>query len=458
MKSIKKWSFTQVMVFGFLALILVGACILMLPICNANGKWLNFPDALFTSCTCVCVTGLVTVVPAFQFTFLGKLVMLFLIQVGGWGVIVCVTYVLVLMKVKLTIQERVMLQNYFNRDSMRGPFAKGLYSTLKVPANLTKKILVKGTPLLFPQFGLLRGIWYAVFHSISAFCNAGVDLLGDSSFAMYADDVLINTVTAFLIIAGGIGFMVWRELVAFIKKAAKKETGIRQGLRKLSLHTKLVLLMTISLLLGGTLFFFIVEYNNPNTLGSMGFFQKLMASFFQSVTTRTAGFFTVPQDQLREVSRLFSCFLMYIGGSPVGTAGGVKTVTVAVVLLSCGSILAGHEDTECFRRCIPMNIVRTALSVCIGGLLLVLVGTLALMVAEPEATIMQATYEVVSATATVGLTAGLTPKLHIAGKFIIIALMYMGRIGPITIPLMIAGSIKRRNEKRRLPEEHIMVG
>ena len=164
------------------------------------------------------------------------------------------------------------------------------------------------------------------------------------------------------------------------------------------------------------------------------------------------------QDQLREVSRLFSCFLMYIGGSPVGTAGGVKTVTVAVVLLSCGSILAGHEDTECFRRCIPMNIVRTALSVCIGGLLLVLVGTLALMVAEPEATIMQATYEVVSATATVGLTAGLTPKLHIAGKFIIIALMYMGRIGPITITLMIAGSIKRRNEKRRLPEEHIMVG
>ena len=151
----------------------------------------------------------------------------------------------------------------------------------------------------------------AIFHSVSAFCNAGVDLLGDSSFAMYANDVLINTVTAFLIIAGGIGFMVWRELVAFIKKAAKKETGIRQGLRKLSLHTKLALLMIISLLLGGTLFFFIVEYNNPNTLGSMGFFQKLMASFFQSVTTRTAGFFTVPQDQLREVSRLVSCFFLY---------------------------------------------------------------------------------------------------------------------------------------------------
>lgn len=201
MKSIKKWSFTQVMVFGFLALILVGACILMLPICNANGKWLNFPDALFTSCTCVCVTGLVTVVPAFQFTFLGKLVMLFLIQVGGWGVIVCVTYVLVLMKVKLTIQERVMLQNYFNRDSMRG--LVGILQYVVKGSLVVEGIGALGYACRFiPQFGLLRGIWYAVFHSISAFCNAGVDLLGDSSFAMYADDVLINTVTAFLIIAG----------------------------------------------------------------------------------------------------------------------------------------------------------------------------------------------------------------------------------------------------------------
>ena len=188
------------------------------------------------------MTGLVTVVPAFQFTFLGKLVMLFLIQVGGWGVIVCVTYVLVLMKVKLTIQERVMLQNYFNRDSMRG--LVGILQYVVKGSLVVEGIGALGYACRFiPQFGLLRGIWYAVFHSISAFCNAGVDLLGDSSFAMYADDVLINTVTAFLIIAGGIWpFMVWEWgiLVAFIKKAAKKETGIRQGLRKLSLHTKLV--------------------------------------------------------------------------------------------------------------------------------------------------------------------------------------------------------------------------
>ena len=457
MRKRKKWSFTQVMVFGFLALILVGACILMLPVCNADGQWLSFPDALFTACTCVCVTGLVTVVPAFQFTLLGKLVMLFLIQVGGWGVIVCVVYVLVLMKVKLSIQERVMLQNYFNMDSMRG--LVGMLQYVVKASLVVEGIGAMGYALRFiPQFGLLRGVWYAVFHAVSAFCNAGVDLLGDSSLAMYADDKLINLVTVFLIITSGLGFMVWRELSALAKRVVGKEIGIKQGIRKLSLHTKLVLVMTITLLVGGTLFFFVVEYNNPDTLGPMSIGQKWMAAFFQSVTTRTAGFFTVPQDKLTEVSRLFSCLLMYIGGSPVGTAGGVKTVTVAVVLLSCGSILAGHQDTECFKRRIPMNIVRTALSVCIAGVVLALGGIIALMIVEPQATVMQAAYEVVSATATVGLTAGLTPNLHLAGKYIIIVLMYMGRIGPITIPLMIAGSMSRRNDKRKLPEEHIMVG
>ena len=446
----------QVIILGFAGVILFGALILMLPISSAQAIITPFHKALFTSTSAVCVTGLAVLDTGSYWSVFGQTVIMFLIQIGGLGVITTATAVFILSGRKISIMQRSTMQN-----AISAPKVGGIVRLMSFILKGTLLIELIGALFMMPvfchDFGL-RGIWMSIFHSVSAFCNAGVDLLGDSSFAMYANDVLINTVTAFLIIAGGIGFMVWRELVAFIKKAAKKETGIRQGLRKLSLHTKLVLLMTISLLLGGTLFFFIVEYNNPNTLGSMGFFQKLMASFFQSVTTRTAGFFTVPQDQLREVSRLFSCFLMYIGGSPVGTAGGVKTVTVAVVLLSCGSILAGHEDTECFRRCIPMNIVRTALSVCIGGLLLVLVGTLALMVAEPEATIMQATYEVVSATATVGLTAGLTPKLHIAGKFIIIALMYMGRIGPITIPLMIAGSIKRRNEKRRLPEEHIMVG
>ena len=457
MRKRKKWSFTQVMVFGFLTLILVGACVLMLPVCNADGQWLNFTDALFTACTCVCVTGLVTVVPAFQFTLFGKLIMLFLIQIGGWGVIVCVVYAMVLLKRKLSIHERVMLQNYFNMDSMRG--LVGMLQYVVRASLVVEGIGAMGYSLRFiPQFGLLRGVWYSVFHAVSAFCNAGVDLLGDSSLAMYVDDPLINLVTVFLIIASGLGFVVWRELSALVKKVAAKEIGVRQGLSKLSLHAKIVLVMTITLLVSGTLFFFVVEYHNPETLGPMSIPQKWMAAFFQSVTTRTAGFFTVPQDKLTEVSRLFSCLLMYIGGSPVGTAGGVKTVTVAVVLLSCGSILAGHEDTECFKRCIPMNIVRTALSVCIAGIILVLVGVVALMIAEPEATVMQAAYEVVSATATVGLTAGLTPTLHLAGKYIIIVLMYMGRIGPITIPLMIAGSMTRRNDKRKLPEEHIMVG
>lgn len=457
MRKRKKWSFTHVMVFGFLALIFVGAGILMLPVCNADGQWLNFVDALFTACTCVCVTGLVTVVPAVQFTLLGKVVMLILIQIGGWGVIVCMLYVLVLLKARLTIQERVMLQTYFNQDSLRG-----LVGTLKYVVKgslIVEGIGAVGYAIRFiPQYDLWRGIWYSIFHAVSAFCNAGVDLLGDSSLAIYSQDVLINVVTVFLIVSGGLGFMVWRELSDLVKKLAHKQTGIKKGFEKLSLHAKLVLVMTAGLLAAGTLFFFAVEYANPKTLGPMSIPKKWMAAFFQSVTTRTAGFFMVPQDGLREVSKVFSCLLMYIGGSPVGTAGGVKTVTVAVVFLSCGSILAGHEDTECFRRCIPMNIVRTALSVCIAGVVLICAGTIALMVAEPQAAVMDAVYEVVSATATVGLTTGLTPTLHLGGKLIIISLMYMGRIGPVTLPLMIAGSIRKRNDKRKLPKEHIMVG
>ena len=457
MKKKRKWSFTRVMVFVFLGLILIGTFVLMLPVCNADGQWLNVTDALFTSCTCVCVTGLVTVVPAVQFTLLGKIVMLILIQIGGWGVVVCAMYLLVLLKMRLTVRERVLLRSYFNMENMRG--LVGMLQYVVKGSLIVECIGAVGFSIRFiPQYDLVKGIWYSVFHAVSAFCNAGVDLLGDSSLAAYVDDPLINAVTVFLIISGGLGFMVWRELTDLIKKLVRKQETLAEAFWQLSLHTKLVLVMTGLLLAGGTLFYFAVEHSNPQTLGPLSLGEKWMAAFFQSVTTRTAGFFTVPQDGLREASRLFSCMLMYVGGSPVGTAGGVKTVTVAVLFLSCGSILMGHPDTECFRRRIPMDIVKTALSVCMMSLIFVLAGTIVLLLAEPGVSVMDAAYEVVSATATVGLTAGLTPRLHQAGKLIIILLMYIGRIGPVTIPLLISESIDRKNDKRRLPEEHIMVG
>ena len=450
-----RWNTMKILVTGFLLVIVTGAVLLWLPV--SNQKPIEFFDALFTSASAVCVTGLVTIIPQTQFTLFGKVILLILIQIGGLGIIACVTAFFFLLRRQITVRERMVIQETYNADSIGG--IVGMVRRI-----LIGTFTVEGVGALFyavqfvPEYGLLRGIGYSIFHSVSAFCNAGIDILGSDSLAKYICNPLINITTMLLIILSGIGFSVWYDVLGNIKKIRKKEIPGKWWFTRLRLHSKLAIVTTLILLAVGTLLTFLLEYHNPDTIGHLSFGEKWMASAFQSVTTRTAGYSTFSQAGMHEETRFLNILLMFIGGSPGGTAGGVKTVTVAVVLLSCGSILAGHEDTECFRRCIPMNIVRTALSVCIGGLLLVLVGTLALMVAEPEATIMQATYEVVSATATVGLTAGLTPKLHIAGKFIIIALMYMGRIGPITIPLMIAGSIKRRNEKRRLPEEHIMVG
>lgn len=447
----------QIMVPGFLALILVGACILMLPVCNADGQWLNFTDALFTSCTSVCVTGLVTVVPAVQFTFFGKLVILFLIQVGGWGVIICAMYVLVLLKVRLSISERVLLQSYFSKDNMRGLVRMLLYVIRG--SLVVEGIGAVGYALTFvPEFGFLRGCWYSIFHAVSAFCNAGVDLLGENSLAAYVDHPWMNAVTIFLIVSGGLGFVVWQEISSFVRKLVRREQKPARALRQMQLQAKLVIVMTAGLLIGGMLFFWMAEHNNPRTLGALPLGKQWMAAFFQSVTTRTAGFFMIPQDQLTEVSQLFACILMYIGGSPAGTAGGVKTVTVAVVLLTCWSILKGHNDTECFGRRIAPMVVRTSILICMTSIFLVFSGMLALSLLEPQFSMLEIAYEVVSATATVGLTAGVTPGLHTPGKYLIMVLMYCGRIGPVTLPLLIGAKLGRKNEKRSLPEEHIVVG
>ena len=456
-KHRKKWNSLQIMVPGFLGIILLGAFLLMLPVSNADGQWLNFTDALFTACTSVCVTGLVTVVPAVQFTLFGKIIMLLLIQIGGWGVIVCIMWILVLLKRRITLNARVIIRDYFNMDTMSGLVRMLIYV---VKASL----VVEGIGAVcygfyfVPCYGFLRGCWYSIFHAVSAFCNAGIDILGDSSLARFQGNPWINLVTILLIVLGGLGFMVWRDLTAFLKNIFVKKEKLRKAVRETHLQTKIVVVMTGVLLIAGTLLVFAMEHNNPETLGSLLLWKKWMASLFQSVTTRTAGFFTMSQEGLREGTKLICCIFMFIGGSPVGTAGGVKTVTVAVLLLTCWSILKGHRDTECFQRKIADSTVRMAVVVFAAELLLALGGTILLSVLEPGISVMEGLYEVVSATATVGLTAGITPELSVPGKYVIIILMYLGRIGPITLPMMMAAKLGKKNDKRTLPVEHIVVG
>lgn len=456
-KRRKRWNSLQIMAPGFLGVILLGGLILMLPICNANGQWLNFVDALFTACTCVCVTGLVTVVPATQFTLLGKLVLLVLIQIGGWGVIVCAMWILVLLKRRISLNARVIIHDYFNLDTMSGMVRMLIY-------------VVKGTLVVegvgavcyalyfVPEYGLLRGVWYSVFHSVSAFCNAGVDILGSTSLAVYAKNPWMNLVTMGLIVTGGLGFMVWKDLCLFGKNILYKKLGWKKAVRGMKLHTKIVMLMTAFLIAAGTLFFFGAEYGNPETLGSMSLGEKWLAALFQSVTTRTAGFYTISQSGLREASKFIGCILMFIGGSPASTAGGIKTVTVAVIFLTCWSILKGRSDTECFGRKVAAATVRMAIAVWAMGMVMVLTGTTVISLLEPELELIDILYEVISAVATVGLTADVTPGLSTASKYVIIFLMYVGRIGPVTLPMLMAAKLGKKNDKRTLPEEHIVVG
>lgn len=444
----------KILVIGFLSVIVLGAVLLWLPV--SNEKPISFLDALFTSTTSVCVTGLVTVVPKYQFTIMGKIILLILIQIGGLGIIACITAFFMLLKRKITVKERIVIQEAYNMNSLGG--LVGMVRRI-----LFGTVVVEGIGAVFyaiqfsRDYGLVKGIWYGVFHSVSAFCNAGIDILGANSLEGYQADPYINLVTILLIIVSGLGFLVWRDLTLTAKRIWKKEYPVGRALQKMRLHTKLALSMTGFLLIIGTVAIFAMEYTNPRTLGTMTTGQKWIASLFQAVTTRTAGFFTIPQDHFLPQSQLLSCMLMFIGGSPGGTAGGVKTTTVAILAATCWSVLKGSEDTECFRRKIlPVNI-RTGFSVAAVSFSAVLIGTMAILILEHTG-LIEALYEVVSAVGTVGLTAGLTPSLSSAGKCVIILLMYMGRLSPVTLALLFAGKMGRRGKGRKLPEERIMVG
>lgn len=446
---------SQMMVVGFAAVILIGGILLTLPVCNADGKWLNFVDALFTSCTSVCVTGLVTVVPATQFTLTGKVLLLILIQVGGLGIVVCTMAAFLILRKQITIRNRVLIQESFNLNTMSGIVSMLIYV-------IRGTFIVEGIGAFLyafqfvPEYGFGRGIWYAVFHAVSAFCNAGIDLLGDSSLQMYQTNPLINLVTMLLIIISGLGFLVWKDIALTIRRIWKKEYTFFRSLQRMKLHTKLTVLMTVVLVIGGAIGIFCMEYSNPETIGNFSPGQKWMASFFQSVTTRTAGFFTIPQNLFREQSKLLSCVLMFIGGSPGGTAGGIKTTTAAILLMTCWSVLKGNEDTECFRRKIQAVNVRTGFSVFTVSFMAVLVGTISIVAIE-HTDLMSALYEVVSSVGTVGLSVGITTSLSAAGKVVIIILMYMGRLSPVTLALLFAGKSGRKRG-RKLPEERVMVG
>ncbi|MDD5935848.1 MAG: TrkH family potassium uptake protein [Clostridiales bacterium] len=450
----KSFSTTRVIAFGFLGGILLGTLLLSLPIATKSGEVTPFTDALFTATTSICVTGLTTVTTVTHWSLFGQIVILLLIQFGGLGIVTFTTTIYLLLGKRVKLSDRLLIQNAYNLDTLSGL------------VKLTKKIIkctliVEGVGALvymiqfIPEFNFFRGIWYSIFHSVSAFCNAGIDLIGDSSFVPYRENVLININTMILIILGGIGFPVWWDVIGVGKMIARKEEKRRRFFRKLSLHSKIAISFTLILIVLGTVLTLLLEYHNPNTIGNVSFGNKLMASTFQSVTTRTAGFATIPQQNFQTSSSVMYLVWMFIGGSPSGTAGGVKTVTMALILVSTICIVKGQKDIEIFRRKVSEQYLKKGLAVVVVSFSALLVMTCALAAVQ-ESAFIDTLYETTSAIATVGLSRGFTGSLTTIGKLLIIVTMYLGRIGPITMAL--AFNIKRKVGDKSLPEGKILVG
>ena len=429
----KGMSSAQIIPLGFLLMILLGAGLLMLPIATADGAGAPFLTALFTSTTSVCVTGLVVVDTFSYWSLFGKAVILVLIQAGGLGVVAVSSAVFLLLRKSFSIRNRALLRDSFDLDSTSGV----LRFLRKVIAGV---FLIEGAGALLyafafvPRYGFVRGLWYAVFHSISAFCNAGLDLIGPDSFIPFRNDAFIGVVTMLLIVLGGLGYVVWFDSYSTMKTAVKKKFGARWFFRHLSEHSKLVLCTTAALIVLGAGVTLLLEAGNPDTLGGMPWGGKILNAFFQSVTYRTAGFAMIPQASLRDGSVLVGSVLMFIGGSPMGTAGGIKTVTVAVLFLYAFTYIRSSSDAVVFRRGISGELVRKAVAILAASLLLSLVSTVVLSAAE-GLPLTDAVFEVFSATATVGLSRGITPNLHTFGRILIIICMYLGRISPVSLAL-----------------------
>lgn len=444
-------STTQKIMLSFLLMIIAGSGLLALPISSATGEAVPYIDALFTATTSVCVTGLVTVTTASAWSVFGQLIILILIQVGGLGVITIMTGVFIGLQRRIGLGDRMLLQDAFNLNSLSGV------------VNFTKKVIlgtfvVEGVGALLymivfvPKFGA-KGIWISIFNAVSAFCNAGMDIMAENSLCDYATNPIINGVTSALIIMGGIGYIVWWDVVRVLKNVRRQ--GIK-CFKSLTFHSKLALWVTIILIIVGAVAIFIFEYNNPLTLKDYSLFDKIQIALFQSVTTRTAGFATINQQDLTNASALVSIMLMFVGGSPVGTAGGVKTVTMAVLLLSAFATIHNRSEASIFQRTISKQSVSKAVAVVSMSFIILFISTV-LLSAVTDAPALDIVYETASATATVGLTRNLTPSLNLWGKLIIIGTMYLGRVGPISLAIAFNTQKEIKNIIKN-PVEEIHVG
>ncbi|ACA55974.1 TrkH family potassium uptake protein [Clostridium botulinum] len=440
----RRFTPVQILAIGFAIVIFVGAVLLSLPISSQSGQRTPFLDCLFTSTSSVCVTGLIVVDTGTHWTYFGKTVIMLLIEIGGLGFMSFATLLALLLGKKITLKERLVMQEALNTFNIQGLVKMAKYMLLFTFSIQGGGALLLSTQFI-PRYGLAKGLYYSIFHSVSAFCNAGFDLFGNfSSLTGVYNNPVIILVIAFLIIIGGIGFYVWYEIYHY------------KGNRKLSTHSKLVLWATFLLLIVGTILMFIFESNNPGTMANMTFNNKILSSFFAAVTPRTAGFNSISTSDMTMAGKFLTILLMFVGGASGSTAGGIKVTTAGVLIMTVVCVVKGKQDTEINKKRISKEIVYRALAITVIGLALVITVTMILSITEVKFPFEYYLYEATSAFGTVGITLGLTTKLSTIGKIVILLTMYAGRVGPLTLAIAFARKLK--NSSIKYPEEKILVG
>lgn len=437
---------TRTIALAFLLIILIGTGLLALPVSSRSGESCGLLPALFTATSSTCVTGLVLYDTWTQWSGFGQTVILILIEIGGLGFISMASLVIFLFRRRVGLKQRMVMAQAFSMDEMQG--------VVRLQKRvLGGSILIQSAGILvltlhfLPRYGLRRALIWGVFHAVSAFCNAGFDLFGSiapgSSVAVFQNDPVVCITLMCLITLGGLGFFVWEDLIT------------KRSFRKCSIYTKLVLLVSLVLILGGAGAILLLEWNNPKTLGNMPVGTKILNAFFQSVTLRTAGFASFDQAGLTESGKAVSVLLMLVGASSGSTAGGIKTVTVLVLLLFLCARLRGRSTVTVFHRTIPAEKVTDAMTITTLVTLLALMGAVLLSVSGIG--FLDALFETASALATVGLTAGVTPLLGTAAKLMIIVFMYFGRVGLLTVSLgFLMGD--RAQERYRYAYTNLLIG
>lgn len=440
-------TYVRIIAMGYLAVIILGTLLLLLPGMTAEGFSTDFLTALFTATSATCVTGLVVVDTATHWTLLGQVIILLMIQIGGLGFMTMGVLLAMLLKKRITLRVRGLLQESMNYMQMGG-----VLRLLKTTFQGTLLFEGVGAVLLafrfIPVFGLSKGIFYGIFHSISAFCNGGFDLMGTysgkySSLVEFHGDILINVVIMALIILGGIGFFVWSDI---------RKNGLHW--KKYMLHTKITLFTTAFLLVGGTILFWLFE--KENLLGGMNGKDQLLAAAFSSVTARTAGFNTIDTGGLTSASKLLTIVLMFIGGSPGSTAGGIKTVTAMVLVTYVWSNLRESKGVNIFHRRLDDDVIRKASNVVVISLMMAVTSVIIICFMQPYLSVEDIMFEVFSAIGTVGMSTGITRDLTTASRILIILLMYCGRIGSMSFALSFTE--RKKAAPVQLPVEKIMIG